>query len=128
MRKLIIVLSIFFGACVVQMDAKDGRSGDKPQQEIPIKRKKYKDNDANRSPAFRPIMAFYQDQNIVLAFSNNIGTVALLVTNETTGESWNVLLDSSKEEGSLDISGVPGTYTVSIMLTDGSEYEGTFIL
>ncbi len=128
MRRIIIVLCVFFGTCAVQMDAKDGRNGDKPQQEVPIKRKKYKDKDANRSPAFAPMVVYYQVQCVSLVFPYDIDTVVLLVTNTTTGESWSGLFDSSMGEGGLCISGTSGTYTVSIMLTDGCEYEGTFIL
>ena len=128
MKRIVIVLCAFLATCVVQMEAKEGRTGDGPQQEIPIKRKKYKDKDANRSPAFCPLMVYYHDQCVSMAFSYDIGTIALLVTNQTTGESWSGLLDSSMGEGGLCISGTSGTYTVSIMLTDGCEYEGTFKL
>lgn len=96
------------------------------KHEIPIDAPKKKENPYSMIP----MTCYYSAalSEVGICFRRNIGIVALLVTNQTTGESWSGLLDSSMGEGSLCISGTSGTYTVSIMLTDGCEYEGTFIL
>ncbi len=125
-RTIFMLMTLVIGVIHPSANASSLLSCNDDKREIPIDVPKKKENPYS----VIPLTCYYSASllKVGIRFKRDIGRVALLVTNETTGESWSGLLDSSMGEGSLCISGTPGTYTVSIMLTDGCEYEGTFIL
>lgn len=61
--------------------------------------------------------------------ADNLGYVELVVTNNSTGESWIHNFDSSIEPQSiLQISGTSGYYGVEYVTESGETYVGSFVI
>lgn len=75
-----------------------------------------------------PIKACFNPftSEITVSFADNLGTVAVTVVNYTTGETVNVLLNSSISMQTIPVSGLPGDWGVSFTLPSGDSYYGEF--
>ena len=104
--------------------------GDSPPEypiEIPIK--KPGSHDTVRSLC--EIQAYYNGMLSVVhtAITSNLGDVDVIVTNCSTGESWEDTFDSSViSQHLIPISSTSGFYQVTFITSSGEQYEGTFLI
>lgn len=70
--------------------------------------------------SFTSIMEIY--------FLGDIGELEISVLNIYTGESFDIVADSSDGQIMIPVSGATGLYFVSFLLPDGKEYYGEFEL
>ena len=70
-----------------------------------------------------PITCVYVDGTVQLTILENLGEMALFVTNQTTGEQWSTINNSV-----LQTSTANGVYLVEIVTERGDTYWGTYIL
>ena len=68
-----------------------------------------------------PITCVYVDGTVQLTILENLGEMALFVTNQTTGEQW-----STVNNCVLQTSTAGGVYLVEIVTERGDTYWGTF--
>ncbi len=66
------------------------------------------------------------DKAIYIAFFENIGEVAVEVTNTTTGESYYEYVVSADGQAVVTIAGTEGEYLLQMTTEDGDLYEGVF--
>ena len=81
-----------------------------------------------RSPALIPVSCYcdVDTYSIVTTFTQNIGTVTITLTNETTGETSITTVDSSLGTSTIQTSGTSGSWHVEYATSGGSTYEGDF--
>ena len=120
MRK---VLLFIFG--VVLSVSLFASSDDKANNQDPIdvELNKGKSNETKHPRTLIPITCVYVDGTVQLTILENLGEMALFVTNQTTGEQWNVV-----NNWVLQTSTASGVYLVEIVTEDGSTYWGTYTL
>lgn len=58
----------------------------------------------------------------------DLGTIELIVTNLSSGETWTDVFDSSVTPHLFLISGAPGLYEITYLTSVGDLYEGTFTI
>ena len=100
-------------------------SDDENQNQAPINvslEKKGSDN-GKHPRTLIPITCVYVDGTIQLTTLENLGEIELFITNQTTGEQWNVV-----NNWVLQTSTASGVYLVEIVTEDGSTYWGTYTL
>lgn len=124
MKKIVLLLSIICLAATASWSAED------EHQFIPIR---VLDNTietgrTHRSSTDIPIVACYDDfiSSICLQFLHNIGDVDVIITNAFTGDYIEYEVDSSLGSVMLPINGDVGIYDITILLSDGSGFEGEF--
>lgn len=66
------------------------------------------------------------DKAIYIAFFENIGEVAVEVTNTTTGESYYEYVVSADGQVVVTIAGTEGEYLLQMTTENGDLYEGVF--
>jgi len=68
------------------------------------------------------------ESSVITTFYQNIGTVTITLTNETTGETSTTAVDSSLGTSTIQISGTSGTWLVQYVTANGTTYEGEFTI
>ena len=81
-----------------------------------------------RSITIYPMDCIYSipDKAIYITFFENIGDVAVEVTNTTTGESCYEYVVSADGQAVVTIAGTEGEYLLQMTTEDGDLYEGVF--
>ena len=81
-----------------------------------------------RSITIYPMDCIYSipDKAIYIAFFENIGEVAVEVTNTTTGESYYEYVVSADGQVVVTIAGTEGEYLLQMTTENGDLYEGVF--
>ncbi len=126
---LLILTSLF----VSNIDARATATNDDPVKgsiEIIITTTASSSGHIKRTPAYINISAVYDNitECVVTTFAQNIGTVTITLTNETTGETSTTTVDSSFGTSSIQTSGTSGSWHVEYATSGGSTYEGNFTL
>ena len=100
-------------------------SDNKNQPQAPINVSLEKRESDNEKPprSLIPITCVYVDGTVQLTILENLGGMALFVTNQTTGEQWSTINNSV-----LQTSTANGVYLVEIVTERGDTYWGTYIL
>ena len=100
-------------------------SDNKNQNQAPINVSLEKRESDNEKPprTLIPITCVYVDGTVQLTILENLGEMALFVTNQTTGEQW-----STVNNWVLQTSTAAGVYLVEIVTESGDTYWGTYIL
>jgi hypothetical protein len=82
----------------------------------------------HRSPSVIPIEASYFafSSSLLLTFNNDLGSVIILVENQTSGWYFQTQINAISGSQLLPISGDVGLYEITFTLSDGHEYIGTF--
>lgn len=77
-----------------------------------------------------PLSVLFDDveSSVITTFYQNIGTVTITLTNETTGETSTTAVDSSLGTSTIQISGTSGTWLVQYVTANGTTYEGEFTI
>lgn len=83
---------------------------------------------APRSVQLPQIVCIYDSGHILMQFTRDIGSVAITVTNQTTGEQWFDFADSADGYASIYTSDTEGDYNIFIETDSGSTYSGSFFL
>ena len=97
---------------------------DKKQNQDPISVELEKGNSGEKYPrTLIPIICVYTDGTVLLTMQENLGEMALFVTNQTTGEQWR-----TENNWVLQTSTANGVYLVEIITEDGTTYWGTYTL
>ena len=66
------------------------------------------------------------ENSIHIDFTEDIGEVAVEVTNTTTGESYYEYVVSANGQSVITITGTEGEYLLQMTTEDGDLYEGVF--
>ena len=99
-------------------------SDNKNQNQNPQNVELEKRENGNKYPrTLIPITCVYVDGTVQLTILENLGEMALFVTNQTTGEQW-----STVNNWVLQTSTAAGVYLVEIVTESGDTYWGTYIL
>lgn len=125
MRKIFLVLALLLPFFASKVDAEE------ESVIIPLDVQKVVTDRNDRSIVMNSITACYYGmfQGILTNVSGNLGQIEVVVSNETTGEIWHFLFDStSYQQDLLHISGTPGFYCVTYTTDRGEKYQGTFTL
>lgn len=126
MRKLMILMMAF----LLPLSALEMRADDKEQiKKIPLGFET--GGRITRSLHEGVIESYYYvDYSYIYTIvADNLGYVEVVVTNNSTGESWSNTFDSSIEPQSfLQISGTPGYYGVEYVTESGETYVGSFVI
>lgn len=96
------------------------------QEEKPVNIELYKGTSSDKDTYPRtliPIICVYTDGTVLLTMHENLGEMALFVTNQTTGEQWRTV-----NNWVLQTSTDSGVYLVEIITEDGTTYWGTYTL
>ncbi len=104
--------------------------GNKEDKEINIRIGEIKIGGKHRAPACIPINVSYVSfiSALSITFQHDLGEVDVNVTNHSTGEYLEGTLNASAGTTVLPVSGDDGFYTVTFVLSDGTEYYGEFEL
>lgn len=91
-----------------------------------IIRKILKDSDDGRS--LIPISALYNNEVIELDFYGNLGTLYVVVNNNTTGERWSEYIDTIDGVALMDVTSYnpSGYYTITFYSDKHGNYGGEF--
>lgn len=81
-----------------------------------------------RTPAFIPITGLYDNGRVILDFIEEIGTLNITVTNQSTGEMYFDYCDSADGHFEMEISASKGNYLLTIQTENGTIYYGDFTL
>jgi hypothetical protein len=125
MRKIFFLLALLLPFFASRVDAEDKNV----VKEIPLI--KIGEGVGGRSLHSECIYSCYYGmfEGILTTVSGNLGQIEVVVSNETTGEIWHFLFDStSYQQDLLHISGTPGFYCVTYTTDRGEKYQGTFTL
>ena len=125
MRRLLFMLALLLPFFASKVDAEEESAI------IPFDVQKVVTDRNDRSLVLNSITACYYGmfQGILTNVSGNLGQIEVVVSNETTGEIWHFLFDStSYQQDLLHISGTPGFYCVTYTTDRGEKYQGTFTL
>lgn len=125
MRKIFFLLALLLPFFASRVDAEDKNV----VKEIPLI--KIGEGVGERSLHSECIYSCYYGmfEGILTTVSGNLGQIEVVVSNETTGEIWHFLFDStSYQQDLLHISGTPGFYCVTYTTDRGEKYQGTFTL
>ncbi len=96
----------------------------KPVEDVELKIGNGDSDNTNKHPrTLIPITCVYVDGTVQLTILENLGEMALFVTNQTTGEQW-----STVNNWVLQTSTASGVYLVEIVTEDGSTYWGKYTL
>lgn len=121
MKKILMLLTLMLSLqCFV------GAAEGIAQEEKPtdVKLEKGDPEGGNKHPrTLIPITCVYVDGTVQLTILENLGEMALFVTNQTTGEQW-----STVNNWVLQTSTAAGVYLVEIVTEDGTTYWGTYSL
>lgn len=90
-----------------------------PQNDIP--------DDAPRGPIFNPFTAYLQNNQVVLESSENCGLVAVEIAS-TTGFYYSTVFDTEDGYIVMPISGNVGSYTLTLTMSSGDVFVGSFII
>lgn len=83
----------------------------------------------HRDPSQIPITCFLEDDAcLVVNFLDIIGAVAIEVENHTTGEYNQTIVNAVAGPVVFPISGTAGYWSITFILTDGTIYQGNFII
>lgn len=119
MRK--ILLSIFALMLSVSLFASlDNKTNNQNPIDVELEKG---DNSEKYPRTLIPITCIYVDGIVQLTILENLGEMALFVTNQTTGEQW-----STVNNWVLQTSTANGVYLVEIITEDGTTYWGTYTL
>lgn len=78
-----------------------------------------------------PVLCYYYASSACLKIEASMpfGTFEVFVTNHSTGEIWYDIFDSDHlSEILLQLSGLPGSYTIACKTSSGNIYGGTFAI
>lgn len=81
-----------------------------------------------RSVTINPILCTYHSGVINLNFTENIGMVTVVVTNQSTGEQWLDVVDSITGQTEIIISDDEGDYVIEMETDSEIYYSGYFSL
>lgn len=81
-----------------------------------------------RTPAFIPITGLYDNGRVILDFIEEIGTLNITVTNQSTGEMYFDYCDSADGHFEMEISASKGNYLLTIQTENDTVYYGDFTL
>ena len=75
-----------------------------------------------------PFTAVYDpsQSSVVFEFLSDLGSVSVMVVNQTTGRTTQAVINAVKGTQSILISGDAGVYRITITLPDGKIYSGCF--
>ena len=124
-RKIFLVLALLLPFFASKVDAEE------ESVIIPLDVQKVVTDRNDRSLVMNSITVCYYGmfQGILTNVSGNLGQIEVVVSNETTGEIWYFLFDStSYQQDLLHISGTTRFYCVTIATDRGEKYQGTFTL
>ena len=65
---------------------------------------------------------------VLIAFTDDIGQVAVMIENHTTGMYAQELTNSSNGIALYQVPGTPGVYSVTVMRADGRSYSESFVI
>ena len=65
---------------------------------------------------------------VVIAFTDDIGQVAVMIENHTTGMYEQELTNSAQGLAVYQVSGTPGIYSVTVTRADGRSYSELFAI
>lgn len=74
------------------------------------------------------VVYFVTMETIQTSVISDLGSIEMIVTNLTTGETWSDTFDSDVSPHFLQISGVPGLYEITYLTSFGDIYEGNFTI
>ena len=74
------------------------------------------------------VVYFVTMETIQTSVISDLGSIEMIVTNLTTGETWSDTFDSDVSPHFLQISGAPGFYEITYLTSFGDLYEGTFTI
>ena len=74
------------------------------------------------------VVYFVTMEMIQTSVISDLGSIEMIVTNLTTGETWSDTFDSAVSPHFLQISGAPGLYEITYLTSFGDLYEGQFII
>ena len=80
-----------------------------------------------RGPIFNPFTAYLQNSQVVLESSENCGLVAVEITS-TTGFYYSTVFDTEDGFIIMPISGNVGSYTLTLTMSSGDVFVGSFII
>ncbi len=80
----------------------------------------------NRSSV--PIGGSVSEGIIYLSFSDNLGVIAVELSESVNGLILQTVVDSSYLSAAIPFVGAPGEYYITFTLTSGAEYIGTFVI
>lgn len=83
--------------------------------------------DAPRGPIFNPFTAYLQNNQVVLESSENCGLVAVEIAS-TTGFYYSTVFDTEDGYIVMPISGNVGSYTLTLTMSSGDVFVGSFII
>ena len=120
MKKILMLLTL-----MLSLQSFAGTTESNVQEEKPteVKLEKGNSNEIKHPRTLIPITCVYVDGTVQLTILENLGGMALFVTNQTTGEQWSTINNSV-----LQTSTANGVYLVEIVTERGDTYWGTYIL
>ncbi|MCM1151979.1 MAG: DUF3244 domain-containing protein [Alistipes senegalensis] len=83
---------------------------------------------APRSISIIPVTCFYNSGTLSLTFIDEIGSVTVIVFNQSTGEQWIDYIDADDGYATMQISEDEGDYAIEIVTDTGICYSGYFTL
>ena len=119
MRKILLLI---FGLIlsVSLFASSDNKNQNQDSQNVELEKRE----NGNKYPrTLIPITCIYVNGTIQLTCLENLGEMALFVTNQTTGEQWSTI-----NNWVLQTSTASGVYLVEIVTENGGTYWGTYIL
>lgn len=125
MRKIFLLLAILLPFFALKVDAEE----ESVVKEIPLI--KVGEIIGERNLNSQCVSSWYYGsfKGILTRVSRDLGEIELVIVNDTTGEKWYDVFDSSSCRQELSqISGTSGFYHVFYSTSDGEHYEGTFII
>ena len=80
------------------------------------------------APALVPITAMYYSSfsSLLVSFRYDLGTVTVLLENQTTGDSSQTVINALQGPQLVPVFGEAGSYEIKFILSGGHEYIGFF--
>ena len=114
MKKILMLLTLMLS---LQSFAETTGSNEQEVKPTEVKLEKGNSNEIKHPRTLIPITCVYVDGTVQLTILENLGGMALFVTNQTTGEQWSTINNSV-----LQTSTANGVYLVEIVTERGDTY------
>ena len=125
MKKLALFLSFFCLSALVSWSAQDDQVIPLHVQDSNVQKERL-----HRGSYEMPFEAYYEEfsSSVRISFLQNVGTVAVYVTNVATGAYQEFSVNSCQGCAYLPICGASGLYFIELYLTDGQGFWGEFLI
>ena len=80
-----------------------------------------------RMPSVIPIQGVVSGSTIYLSFTDDLGLIAVELSESVNGLILQTVVDSSYLSAAIPFSGAPGEYYITFTLPSGAEYIGTVV-